>query len=190
LLDFNKRPLEDLKGPFYPTTLTHATEENGKKKWDLLRWWNDPNSGMRTEDEWDLIKLSKNPDVTVRMRGVMEKCTYCTQRIEHAKITQKAKAGATDNVRLTEAAGTVPKTACQQACPAGAIVFGDISDAGSSVSKLKLSPLNYSVLGDLLTKPRTTYLARVRNPNPAMPDAHAPFSTEEYEDSLLTTKKS
>ncbi|HTB83213.1 MAG TPA: 4Fe-4S dicluster domain-containing protein, partial [Candidatus Sulfotelmatobacter sp.] len=189
-LDFNKRPLEDLKGPFYPTTLTHATEENGKKKWDLLRWWNDPNSGMRTEDEWDLIKLSKNPDVTVRMRGVMEKCTYCTQRIEHAKIAQKVKAGATDNVRLTEAAGTVPKTACQQACPAGAIVFGDISDAGSSVSKLKLSPLNYSVLGDLLTKPRTTYLARVRNPNPAMPDAHAPFSTEEYEDSLLTTKKS
>jgi molybdopterin-containing oxidoreductase family iron-sulfur binding subunit len=189
-LDFNKRPLDALKGTLYPTTLTHSTEENGKKKWDLIRWWNDPNSGMRTEDEWDLIKLSKNPDVTVRMRGVMEKCTYCTQRIERAKISQKAKAGATDNVRLTEAAGTVPKTACQQACPAGAIVFGDISDAGSSVSKLKLSPLNYSVLGDLLTKPRTTYLARVRNPNPAMPDAHAPFSTEEYEDSLLTTHKS
>jgi molybdopterin-containing oxidoreductase family iron-sulfur binding subunit len=185
-LDFNKRPLEDLKGPLYPTTLTHKTGG----EWDLKRWWNDPNSGMRTEDEWDLIKLSKNPDVTVRMRGVMEKCTYCTQRIEKAKIAQKVKAGATDNVRLTEAAGTVPKTACQQACPAGAIMFGDISDAGSSVSKLKLSPLNYSVLGDLLTKPRTTYLARVRNPNPAMPDAHAPYSTEEYDNSLLTTHKS
>jgi hypothetical protein len=147
----------------------------------LLRWWKDPNSGMRTEDEWDLIKLSKNPDVTVRMRGVMEKCTYCTQRIEHAKIAQKAKAGASDNVRLSEAAGTVPKTACQQACPAGAIVFGDVSDADSSVSKLKLLPQNYSVLGDLLTKPRTTYLARIRNPNPAMPDYHEPFSTEEYD---------
>jgi len=185
-LDFNKRPLTELKGTLYSTTLTHKTDG----EWDLLRWWKDPNSGMRTEDEWDLIKLSKNPDVTVRMRGVMEKCTYCTQRIEHAKIAQKAKAGASGDVRLTEVAGNIPKTACQQACPAGAIVFGDVSDANSSVSKQKLSPLNYSVLGDLLTKPRTTYLARVRNPNPAMPDYHDPFSTEEYDNSLLTTKKS
>ena len=189
-LDYNKRPLKELNGStkfgtYYPTTLTHKTDG----EWDLLRWWKDPNSGMRTEDEWDLIKLSKNPDVTVRMRGVMEKCTYCTQRIEHAKISQKAKAGASGDVRLTEAAGNIPKTACQQACPAGAIVFGDISDANSSVSKQKLSPLNYSVLGDLLTKPRTTYLARVRNPNPAMPDYHAPFSTEEYEGTLLTGQK-
>ena len=183
-LDYNKRPLTELKGTLYSTTLTHKTDG----EWDLLRWFKDPNSGMRTEDEWDLIKLSKNPDVTVRMRGVMEKCTYCTQRIEHAKIAQKAKAGATGDVRLTEAAGNIPKTACQQACPAGAIVFGDVSDANSSVSKQKLSPLNYSVLGDLLTKPRTTYLARVRNPNPAMPDYHAPFSTEEYEGTLLTHK--
>jgi molybdopterin-containing oxidoreductase family iron-sulfur binding subunit len=183
-LDYNKRPLSELKGPDYSTTLTHKTDG----EWDILRWLKDPNSGMRTEDEWDLIKLSKNPDVTVRMRGVMEKCTYCTQRIEQAKIAQKAKAGASDNVRLTEAAGTVPKTACQQACPAGAIVFGDVSDPTSSVSRQKLSPLNYSVLGELLTKPRTTYLARVRNPNPAMPDYHAPFSTEEYENGLLTKK--
>ena len=189
-LDFNKRPLSELNGStkygltYYSTTLTHKTDD----EWDLLRWWKDPNSGMRTEDEWDLIKLSKNPDVTVRMRGVMEKCTYCTQRIEHAKIAQKAKAGASDKVRLTEAAGTVPKTACQQACPAGAILFGDVSDAASAVSRQKLSPLNYAVLGDLLTKPRTTYLARVRNPNPAMPDYHEPFSTEEYEGTLLTQK--
>ena len=183
-LDYNKRPLTELKGTLYSTTLTHKTAG----EWDLTRWLKDPNAGMRTEDEWDLIRLSKNPDVTVRMRGVMEKCTYCTQRIEQAKITQKAKAGASDNVRLTEAAGTIPKTACQQACPAGAIVFGDVSDPGSSVSGQKRSPLNYSVLGELLTKPRTTYLARVRNPNPAMPDYHAPFSTEEFDNRLLTTK--
>jgi len=177
-LDFNKRPLTELKGTMYSTTLTHKTDG----EWDLLRWWKDPNSGMRSEDEWDLIKLSKNPDVTVRMRGVMEKCTYCTQRIEHAKISQKAKAGGSDNVRLTEAAGTIPKTACQQACPAGAIVFGDVSDPDSAVSKLKALPQNYSVLGDLLTKPRTTYLARVRNPNPLMPDYREwPHSFEEYE---------
>ena len=177
-LDFNKRPLTELKGTMYSTPLTHKTDG----EWDLLRWWKDPNSGMRTEDEWDLIKLSKNPDVTVRMRGVMEKCTYCIQRIEHAKISQKAKAGGSDNVRLTEAAGTIPKTACQQACPAGAIVFGDISDLTSAVSKLKALPQNYSVLGDLLTKPRTTYLARIRNPNPAMPDYREwPHSFEEYE---------
>jgi len=184
-LDFNKRPLAELKGPVYSTTLTHKTDG----EWDLLRWWKDTNSGMRTEDEWDLIKLSKNPDVTVRMRGVMEKCTYCTQRIEQAKIAQKVKAGATGNVRLSEAAGTIPKTACQQACPAGAIVFGDVSDADSTVSRLKLLPQNYSVLGDLLTKPRTTYLARIRNPNPAMPDYDQPFSTEEYESRSLTKEE-
>ena len=176
--DFNKRPLTELKGTMYSTTLTHKTDG----QWDLIRWWNDPNSGMRTEDEWDLIKLSKNPDVTVRMRGVMEKCTYCTQRIEHAKIAQKAKAGASDNVRLSEAAGTVPKTACQQACPAGAIVFGDVSDPTSQVSVLKQGLRNYSVLEELLTKPRTTYLARIRNPNPDMPDyRNWPYSHDEYE---------
>jgi MoCo/4Fe-4S cofactor protein with predicted Tat translocation signal len=175
--DYNKRPLKDLKGPLYPTPILHKTDG----QWDLVRWWKDRDAGMRPDDEWDLIKLSKNPDVTVRMRGVMEKCTYCTQRIEQAKIAQKVKAGASGNVRLKESEGTIPKTACQQACPAQAIVFGDISDPDSSVSKSKLLPLNYSVLGDLLTKPRTTYLARIRNPNPAMPDYHEPYSSEEYE---------
>jgi MoCo/4Fe-4S cofactor protein with predicted Tat translocation signal len=177
-LDFNKRPLAELKGPMYSTPLLHKTDG----QWDMLRWWKDPNSGMRDQEEWDLIKMAKNPDVTVRMRGVMEKCTYCTQRIEQAKIAQKVKAGASDDVRLTQAAGNIPKTACQQACPAQAIVFGDISDPNSTVSKLKELERNYSVLGNLLTKPRTTYLARIRNPNPLMPDYREwPYSFEEYE---------
>ncbi|HEU6448652.1 MAG TPA: TAT-variant-translocated molybdopterin oxidoreductase [Verrucomicrobiae bacterium] len=186
-LDYNKRPLSELKGPVYGSPILHKSD--GKWKTDLVTWWKDREYSMRPEDEWDLIKLSKNPDVTVRMRGVMEKCTYCTQRIEEAKIAQKIKAGGTDNVRLTEAAGTIPKTACQQACPAGAIVFGDISDPNSTVVAWKDNPRNYAVLGDLLTKPRTTYLARIRNPNPKMPDYHAPYSTEEYENHLHGGKK-
>ena len=176
-LDYNKRPLSELKGPFYSTPLLHKTDG----ELDLFRWWKDRDAGMRPDDEWDLIKMSKNPDVTVRMRGVMEKCTYCTQRIEQAKISQKVKAGASGDVRLKESEGTIPKTACQQACPAQAIMFGDVSDPDSTVSRLKTLPQNYLLLGDLLTKPRTSYLARIRNPNPKMPDYHAPFSTEEYE---------
>ena len=177
-LDYNKRPLADLKGPDYSTPLLHKTDG----QWDMLRWWKNPDSGMRDKEEWDLIKMAKNPDVTVRMRGVMEKCTYCVQRIEEAKIAQKVKAGGSDDVRLTEAAGNIPKTACQQACPAQAIVFGDVSDPDSAVSKLKNLERDYSVLGNLLTKPRTTYLARIRNPNPLMPDYREwPYSFEEYE---------
>jgi len=128
--------------------------------------------------DWDLIKLSKNPDVSVRMRGVMEKCSYCVQRIQRGKIEQKVEARDSDNVKVPD--GKI-KTACEQACPAEAITFGDISDEGSRVYRLKRQNRNYSVLGFLDTRPRTTYLAKLRNPNAKMPDYYdIPNSVTEY----------
>ena len=116
----------------------------------------------------DTMKLQKNPNVTVRMRGVMEKCTYCVQRIEEAKIAAQVRAGASDKTLIPRDSFT---TACAQACPAEAIVFGDIADPDTRVSKIKAENRNYRLLEYLNVNTRTSYLARIRNPNPKMPDA-------------------
>ena len=109
--------------------------------------------------DWDTptYQLMRNPDVSVRSRGVMEKCTYCVQRIQNGKIQAEL-----ENRKLRD--GEVV-TACQAVCPTEAIVFGDINDPNSRVSKLKASDRDYSVLGELNTRPRTTYLSQLKNPN-------------------------
>jgi molybdopterin-containing oxidoreductase family iron-sulfur binding subunit len=147
-------------------------------KWELASWFKNPERGSTPQDQWDLLKLRSNPDVSVRMRGVMEKCTFCLQRIEQAKIRQKVKAGASGNVEVKD--GTI-KTACQQVCPAEAIVFGNLKDPQSAVSHAQGQDRTYVVLDYLAVKPRVTYLARVRNPNPEMPDKYdMPYSTKEF----------
>jgi MoCo/4Fe-4S cofactor protein with predicted Tat translocation signal len=121
--------------------------------------------------DWDTesLKLMRNPDVTVRSRGVMEKCSYCIQRIAAAKISADKQ---NRDIRDGEVV-----TACQQACPTGAIVFGNINDKASKVAKVKAQQRNYGVLADLNTRPRTTYIAEVFNTNPELSEArteHAP----------------
>ena len=117
-------------------------------------------------DPAPVLQMMRNPEVTVRSRGVMEKCTYCVQRINRARIAAKKDALESGEPLFIEDGSLM--TACQQACPAAAIVFGNINDADSQVAMLKRSPRNYGVLDELNTQPRTTYLARVRNPNPAL----------------------
>jgi molybdopterin-containing oxidoreductase family iron-sulfur binding subunit len=107
-------------------------------------------------------QLMRNPEVTVRSRGVMEKCTYCIQRIQIAKIDSEREGRRVRDGDIV--------TACQAVCPTNAIVFGNINDHESLVAKLKAGKRNYSLLEDLNTQPRTTYLAEVRNPNPEIPE--------------------
>jgi molybdopterin-containing oxidoreductase family iron-sulfur binding subunit len=108
----------------------------------------------------DRERLARNPDVTVRERGVMEKCTFCVQRIREAEIAAGLAAE-----RLE---GSSVRTACQQACPTRAITFGSLTDGDSEMLRTRAEPRAYDVLGELGTLPRVKYLARIRNPNPAL----------------------
>src|SRR5438105_557732 len=117
----------------------------------LYQDWNTPS-----------LKLGRNPDVSVRSRGVMEKCTYCVQRINEAKINSEKEGRAVADGEIA--------TACQQVCPADAIVFGNLNDPASRVAKLQAEARNYALVGELNTRPRTTYLAAVRNVNPELGD--------------------
>jgi len=126
-----------------------------------VRKFNYFNFSKRQDEMNPLIAMQQNPNVTVRFRGVIEKCTYCVQRVNKARIDAKVNGS-----------GIIPEgavqTACQQACPAGAIEFGDINNSSSQVAHNKSEPRNYGLLGELNTRPRTTYLAKVRNPHASL----------------------
>ncbi len=131
---------------------------------------------LRYQDwETPQYKMMRNPNVTVRSRGVMEKCTYCVQRITQHRIDAERAGTPIQDGEL--------QTACQQSCPSNAIVFGNINDRNSKVAQLKRLPRNYSLLGELNTRPRTTYLAEIRNPNPHLKEGATALSAVQSEHS-------
>ncbi|MGF1656745.1 MAG: TAT-variant-translocated molybdopterin oxidoreductase [Verrucomicrobiales bacterium] len=123
---------------------------------------------LGAENDDKMVEMQKNPNVTVRMRGVIEKCSFCVQRLEEAKIDHKVRNAGTDNIVISTDS---VKTACQQACPTQAITFGNLSDPNSAVVARREEARKYDLLVYLNVKPRVSYLARLKNPNMAMPDA-------------------
>lgn len=149
--DYNKRPIEKIE--------VAGVEAEGFKFGPLA-----PASGNATTTQ----RLQKNPNVTVRMRGVIEKCTYCVQRISEAKIAAKAAARDSADIQVPANSFTV---ACQDACGANAIQFGNLKNPDDKINEAKKNPRNYDLLKYIGTIPRTSYLARIKNPNPKMPGA-------------------
>ena len=143
--------------PYKVRRFNYHNYQHGQMEVDLPIGKQYGNRNFEGEKDIPLLKLLNNPNVTVRSRGVMEKCTYCVQRINEARITAKKDMR---DIRDGEIV-----TACQQACPSRAITFGNIADKNSAVSKRKAEKRNYSLLKHLNTVPRTTYLGKVRNPN-------------------------
>lgn len=127
-----------------------------------FNFFNYPKEYLTTGEDPDIIQMAMNPEVTVRFRGVMEKCTYCVQRVNRAKIEAKIETG-----YPKPADGTV-QTACQQACPADAIYFGDLTDENSEIVAMKRNERNYLMLEELNVRARTSYIAKLTNPNPAL----------------------
>jgi molybdopterin-containing oxidoreductase family iron-sulfur binding subunit len=124
---------------------------------------------LYSDYETESLKLMRNPDVSVRSRGVMEKCSYCNQRIQEVKI-----AADKENREIRD--GEI-RTACQQSCPTDAIIFGNINDKDSRVAKIKTQERTYGVLADINTRPRTTYVAGVLNINEDLAKSLGEYTT-------------
>lgn len=158
--DYNRNPPDHL----YDSPL--ASQAGGQSR--LKQWLKNPDRGSLPEKDYELARLSKNPEVTLRMRGIMEKCSFCQQRLQRAKEEQLIRSGDSKDTRIPKE--FVPPTACQQACPARAIEFGDLSDLQSKAAGQRASLRNYAMFNELNLRPRVTYLARIRNLNPQMPE--------------------
>jgi molybdopterin-containing oxidoreductase family iron-sulfur binding subunit len=138
------------------------------RRFNFLEWRGPEGAQQRVQDMYQDIpeteKMAFNPNVTVRMRGVIEKCTYCVQRIEEGKIASRR-----EGKSIGDGPNEIPiKTACQQTCPADAIVFGDLNNPKAQVTRMTRSERGYALLAVLGTHPRTTHLGKIRNPSPTL----------------------